>query len=292
MRRSDLGSPFRGIRSPISSPALLSLSDAEAADDYWGELREIALARAEAFRLIMSDRAALSHGTAARWHGMPLPARLEKDLRVHISTSTRQARPRRAGVVAHFAPRDLVTAVERDGLRVTSPVQTWCALASVLTVDELVALGDHLVRRRSPDATLEQLRTAVRRSAGRHGSPRLREAVELIRPRTDSVRESSVRLALVAAGLPEPEVNAPLHDRYGMFIRHGDLAYPRYRVLVEYDGEQHRLDDLQYLRDKEQLERLEAAGWRVIHVLRHHADDLHEAVARVRQALMDAGWHP
>lgn len=43
------------------------------------------------------------------------------------------------------------------------------------------------------------------------------------------------------------------------------------RSVFEYDGEQHRLDRRQYLKDIRRLDRLREAGWRV---MRLHWEDL------------------
>ncbi|GAA1859659.1 hypothetical protein ACFQZV_01035 [Microbacterium koreense] len=290
LRRSDLDAPFRGIRSPTGSLSTADLTHAESAENYWDALRAMALARAAAYAPALDPRAAFSHLTAAKAHGFPLRSAQMRDLEVHVSTATREARPRARGVTAHFSPRDLRAVVMASGLRVTTPVQTWVALSGNMSTVELVGIGDHLLRRKRPDATLGQLQRAVDRAAGRHGVKRLREALELIRPRTDSVRETQVRLLLTDAGLPEPRVNAPLHDLEGRFIRHGDMVYPEYGVLVEYDGEQHRTDDEQYHRDKRQLEQLIAAGWIVVHVLKADMRDHAGVAQRVRRALHARGW--
>ena len=290
LRRSDIEAPFRGIRSPAGSLATVDLAHAERAEDYWHALRAMALARAAAYTPLLGAHAAFSHLTAAKAHGFPLRAAQMRDLKVHVSTATRAARPRAHGVAAHFSPRDLHAVVLASGLRVTTAVQTWIALSADMSTPELVGIGDHLLRRTRPDASLGQLQRAVDRAAGRHGVKRLREALELIRPRTDSVRETEVRLLLIDAGLPEPRVNAPLHDLDGHFIRHGDMVYPEYRVLVEYDGEQHRTDDEQYHRDKRQLEQLIAAGWLVVHVLKADMRDRAGIAQRVRRALHARGW--
>lgn len=185
----------------------------------------------------------------------------------------------------HPLPRDFRRLVTREGLCCTSPIDTWCAQAATLSIDELVEIGDHLVRRQDPDATVEELHDAVRRYAGRHGAKRLRAAAELVRPRTDSPKETAVRLALVRAGLPEPRINLPVMDAEGRVIRLGDMVYEQQRVLVEYDGDQHRTDLDQYDKDVDALERAAAAGWLVIRVRARHLRHPEQVAARVAAAL-------
>lgn len=283
LKRRDLVAPFHGVRVSADADAAKEPPTQED-EDPWPALKAIATARARAYAAVAGTHVVFSHVTAARLWGFPLPARLERDLRVHVSVKHQSERPQAKGVVAHLMPRDVLGPLRRHGLPVTPPIETFCALAHVLTVPELVGIGDHLVRRIRPDATLEQLDAAVRRSAGRYGARKLREALALVRPRTDSSRETELRLVLVDAGMPEPMVNYPIRDVAGQLIRHGDLAYPELKVLVEYDGEQHRVDDEQYRRDKEQLERIIAAGWLVVHVLKGHMSEPAVIVARVRAA--------
>ncbi len=73
-----------------------------------------------------------------------------------------------------------------------------------------------------------------------------------------------LRLELVRAGLPEPRLNVPIVDAFGRFIAFGDLVYSEEKVLVEYDGEQHRLDSVQFQHDIARHETLLEAGW--IHI--------------------------
>lgn len=80
------------------------------------------------------------------------------------------------------------------GVPAVHPVDAWCQLAVHASVTELVLVGDALVRRRKPIAQRDDLRDAVKRWAGRRGAGRLREAEALVRDRTDSPRETRLRL--------------------------------------------------------------------------------------------------
>ena len=172
------------------------------------------------------------------------------------------------------------------------PVDTWCAMATLLPLDELVMMGDALVRRQNPFATLEELAVGVRRTSGHRGAKILREALALVRPGVDSPKETELRLRIVRAGFPEPEVNARLVNRYGAFMAFGDLAYRKYRVLIEYDGGQHRDDEAQFHRDIDRLDDVVEEDWRVIRVDKSHLRRRATLVGRIRTALLAAGWHP
>jgi very-short-patch-repair endonuclease len=97
-----------------------------------------------------------------------------------------------------------------------------------------------------------------------------------------------LRLMLVDAGLPEPQVNVRLTARDGSFLAEGDLVHVSARVVLEYEGDQHRTDKRVFRNDIRRRERYEDAGWSVIRVT---ADDMdlatnrREMLARVRQRL-------
>src|ERR1700746_1135903 len=52
--------------------------------------------------------------------------------------------------------------------------------------------------------------------------------------------ETRLRWLLLKAGLPRPEVQRPLHDSQGRFVGRADLYYDRTRLVVEFDGGNHR----------------------------------------------------
>jgi len=175
-------------------------------------------------------------------------------------------------------------------MRVSTPVQTWVDMSTQLAPVDLVIMGDALLRRKSPLARLEELENAVVNHRGHRGAAALRAAFARVRPRTDSVRETLLRLAIVDFGLPEPEVNVEIRDARGRFIAWGDLAYPQYRVLAEYDGEQHRTDEKQFYRDVDRLDDLAEDRWRVVRFNKSHVS--RERLLKLRRALIAAGWRP
>ena len=98
----------------------------------------------------------VSHITAGLVHEFPLAAHRVEVSPIHVTAKSDAARRQRGGVKVHPLPRDLRRTMVVEGLRVTHPIDTWCALSAILTLDELVAIGDHLVRRQGPDATMEE----------------------------------------------------------------------------------------------------------------------------------------
>ena len=52
--------------------------------------------------------------------------------------------------------------------------------------------------------------------------------------------ETRLRWLLISARLPRPEVQAELHDSSGRFVGRADLYYPAARLVIEFDGGNHR----------------------------------------------------
>jgi hypothetical protein len=272
-RSSDLDRPFRGIRAP------------QAPDRSF-------LQSCEAYAAGMADDQYFSHLTAARLLGLPLPWRLQDSSLLHVTSKLPRRAPRARGVVGHHAEPKRVHGATVEGLRITSAIQTWCDLATVLSVRELIVIGDALVRRKQPLATLAELRQAVEGWGGRRGARKQREALEAVRAGVDSPKETEVRLIIVGAGLPEPSVNATIRNARGEFIALGDLVYLGYRILVEYDGAHHFAGDEQFYKDIDRLDAVMEEKWRVVRLNKTHLRRPEVIVAKVRTALLASGWHP
>jgi very-short-patch-repair endonuclease len=70
------------------------------------------------------------------------------------------------------------------------------------------------------------------------------------------------------------------------------LSYRKYRIGIEYEGELHGAEG-QIVRDIARSERYTALGWTEVRISkRHMAHDAKAAVAKVRTALVRAGWRP
>jgi len=205
--------------------------------------------------------------------------------------------------VGPLYPLHFVTAhpyqVRRRGLRVVRvrclPPATggvvlaehaFVASAAALDLVELVTAGDHLVR--TGCCGVEALRRYAAGWTGR-GGVRARRAAHLVRARVDSPRETELRLCLVLAGLPEPECN-PLLGEGREAIGRFDLAYRRFRIVIEYEGDQHRTDREQWNRDIRRHEQLAAEGYRLVRVTAERMSHPRSAVAQVLQALRGAGY--
>lgn len=264
MRADDLRSPFYGVRS-----------EGEALD---------VRARAVAYAAGMPSSQFFSHTTAAQLHGLRMPEGF-RELSLHVTSLNRA--PRGAGVIGHHS--ELAEIVLVDGLRVLSAVHTWCRLSASLGLDDLVVMGDGLVCRKKPLATMVQLQMAVSEYSGR-GCGKLRDALQLLRRGTDSARETALRLLVIRAGFPEPEVNGVILNSYGAEIAHGDLVFRDYRTILEYEGRQHSENARQFAIDIARLDDVMEARWRVIRVDRALMASRPTLLGKIGRALREGGW--
>jgi very-short-patch-repair endonuclease len=173
-------------------------------------------------------------------------------------------------------------------LLITTPERTFLDLATSLNLVALVVLGDSLIKAgRTGAATLRDAATACR---GR-GAKLARRAARYLREGVDSAMETRLRMLLVLAGLPVPEVNYILRHPDGSWWMRFDLCYPSLRLIIEYDGRHHAEDSDQWLHDLKRREALDRTGWRIIVVTRHDFYDTPEEVLRRVQGSSYRAWH-
>jgi very-short-patch-repair endonuclease len=102
-----------------------------------------------------------------------------------------------------------------------------------------------------------------------------------------SPRETWLRLLLIDGGLPRPVTQIEVRDAAG-YRACLDLGWEGPMVAVEYDGDQHRTDRPQYVKDIRRWEMLEDLGWRIIRVVKEDRRD--RILTRVRDALASRGF--
>ncbi len=236
----------------------------------------------EAALLVHPPSAYASHLSAARVYRVPVSLSGPE----HVTVLRRQDR-RRPGLFRHHLPKPGAVVRVVDGLRVSTPAALFCELVEHLGLVDLVVAGDHLVRwhRADPEELIHAAAAAprsVRALAGR--------AAGLVRRDVDSPMETRVRLLLVLAGLPEPEVNVKVWWPDGRVRYRFDLCYRELKVIVEYDGRQHREDLDQWDHDIGRREWMDIEGWTLVPVVArgvYRRPD--ETLDRVRAALERAG---
>ncbi len=254
-------SPTRGTRAPSAKPN-------------WAE--DLA-----ALSLVLSSDACYSHTTAAKLLALPLPD--DEPRPFHVTVSPGTGRGSRKAVVWHQC--DLKGLRMRiRGMTLTGPWKTWIDLATLLDLPALVAVTDVLLRRgylKREDLVVPQ---------GVRGAKMLRRASELADPRSNSPRESHLRVHFLEAGLPAPEVNADIFIDGG-WAACGDLVWREYKVVVEYDGEDHATPDQRH-QDAITRKALRDDGWIVIELTSKHYQRLTLTIEEVRADLLRRGWIP
>ncbi|MGC4877055.1 hypothetical protein ACLQ26_12460 [Micromonospora sp. DT43] len=150
-----------------------------------------------------------------------------------------------------------------------------------------VAIIDSLLGRGLTDR--DELAVIAARNANMPGGRRAQWLFDLADAGAQSPPESQLRVRLVLGGLPRPSVQHPVRLPNGVVL-HPDLAWPEFRVAVEYDGQWHADAD-QLHRDRRRLNLLVGAGWLVLHVTsrRLHAE-FPAVLGEVRAALVARGW--
>jgi hypothetical protein len=208
---------------------------------------------AEAALLPFGEKAWASHATAARVLGLPIPALPGE----HVTVVERRRRRSRRDVTCHLTKKGWFNEV--SGVRVSAPQQVFVELATQLTLVDLVIVGDHLVRKGLVD--LATLRKFCADASG-PGAALARTATGYVRNGVDSPMETRLRLLIVLAGLPEPEVNLLVGDEVER--RKYDLSYRRSKTILEYDGRQHVERVEQWEADLERREGIDDDQWRIL----------------------------
>jgi hypothetical protein len=239
-------------------------------------LTAVSLARAAA--LASGAGAVVSHTTAAILGDLKVP----RDPEAHVIVDP-ERRLRIPGLRPH---RVELAESEIDvvcGIPCTSVLRT--------AVDCLLWLPEEAGRAMAVDAlrrgrlTVEELRSALRRTGQRHGLARAWAVVADIGAGAHSEAEVRVHSLFRRSGIGGWTANAPLYDADGL-IGIVDILFADSRVVVEIDGRAYHSDDIAFQRDRTRQNRLIGGGYRV---LRFTWDDVvsrpDEVVALVRQAL-------
>lgn len=214
--------------------------------------------RAEAALLCFFASAFASHRTAARVWRVPVTLPPGED----VTVPEVGHRLRRAGVTCHVRVATEVAVI--GGVRVSTLPDLFVELASLLPLVELVVVGDWMVRRHRvrPAALI-----AAAAGAGGRAGALARSAAAYVREKVDSPMETRLRMLLVLAGLPEPEVNLEIRTVDGEVLRRYDLCWPGVRVIVEYDGRHHVEREEQWEKDLTRREAIDDSEWRILVVV-------------------------
>ena len=169
--------------------------------------------------------------------------------------------------------------VDLGGLRVTNPARTAFDLARHLPRGVAVAHLDALSA--ATGLTAAQVTPLIDRHKGTRRVRQCQTALSLMDGGAQSPKESWLRLVLIDAGLPRPVTQIRVTD--GQFVAYLDMGWEAPMVALEYDGDHHRTDRTQYVKDIRRAEMVNRLGWQVIRVINEDRPKL--VVQRARDAL-------
>jgi hypothetical protein len=204
---------------------------------------------------------------------------------VHVIVPTKRIPLLQTGLRAHGIDLASGEIVGAGDLRRTTAIRTAWDVAQWLPIVPAVTVIDGMLAHAGLE--LATFDAVIRAREGQRGWRLAHRAASLADGGAQSPPESRLRVKLVLAGFPRPVTQHPVPLPGGLVL-HPDLAWPAYRVAVEYDGRWHGGDDRLDL-DRDRLNELLRAGWQVIHVTsRGLHRNFPKIVADVRAALLSA----
>ncbi len=195
-----------------------------------------------------------------------------------------EERRRQPGLIPRMdrVAADEVTTVA--DLPVTSPNRTAFDLGRYQMRSTAIGRLDALMR--AAPFREEEVLTLMRRYGPVRGVRQLRALLPLIDAGAESLKESWLRLLLIDNGFPIPETQIPVLDG-GEPFAYLDMGWRAVQLAVEYDGDQHRTDRPQYVKDMRRIPKIERHGWEVIRVI--NEDRPAAILARVYEAYVRRG---
>jgi hypothetical protein len=195
-----------------------------------------------------------------------------------------------AGIVARNEriAEDEITCV--DGVPVTTAARTAFDLGRYQPRNRAIARMDALMR--ATPFSNEEVLLLAKRYRGARGVKRLKDALPFVDGGAASPRETWLRLLYVDAKLPKPTTQIPIFDTDGTLLRTVDMGWEDYKVVSEYDGDQHRTDRPQYVKDLRVIPKIEDLGFIVQRVIKEDFRTPAEIVRRAWDALVSRGWRP
>lgn len=220
-------------------------------------------------------RATIVGAAAAALHGSQW---IPDDVPIELNHTN--ARPPR-GVLAR---RDKLLEGETqvmDGRAVTTPERTAFDIGRRGAIRSAVVRLDALARATGFKA--DDVLGIAKSHPHSPGLRRLEAALALVDPGSQSPRESYLRLLLIDGGLPRPQTQIPVLGVDGIPVAYLDLGWEDHMVAIEYDGDQHRTDRRQFVKDIRRGEMLDQMGWIIVRVVAE--DGPASIIRRVRAAL-------
>ena len=231
----------------------------------------------EAARLALPDTARLTGISRIQQLGLDFgprrPLRFVVEGKLHLQLD---------GIFLHRTKRLPPTA--DGGVSGAAAFVAYCRRARVI---DAIKVGDWLLH--EGHMTTEELRALALAEKWRAGADESLWILDHLRGDARSIKESEVRALLTFAGLPEPEVNAPIPLAEDVKLI-ADLLYRPWRTIVEYEGAHHQDDRRQYVSDLDRYAVLRRNGVHYDQVTRESIGRPAGAVRLVHRELVRAGY--
>lgn len=192
------------------------------------------------------------------------------------------------------APRGIVARAERieadewrliDGIPVATPARTAFDLGRHQPYGAMARL-DALMR--VQPFAVEDVVALTERYKGARGVVQLKTLLPFVDGGAESPMESWWRQLVIDCGFPTPTTQIPVYDEYGDHVRTIDFGWEDYKVGLEYDGEQHQSDRVQYLKDRYVMPVLRRLRWDVTSVVKE--DDPVAVIRHLNEVMTARGW--
>jgi CBS domain-containing protein len=161
-----------------------------------------------------------------------------------------------------------------DGLAVTTPERTAFDIGRRGRVGRAVDRLDALAR--ATDFKVSAVAELASRHRHTRGLRQLETALSLVDAGAASPKETWLRLFLIRNGFPRPQTQIPVLSADGCRQYYLDMGWEDLTPAVEYDGDQHRVDPIQFAYDILRSEDLDEVGWTRVRVVKQnrHTDVL------------------
>lgn len=256
-----------GARFVRIFPRVFRTSDHEMSEEDW----------VEAARLALPDDAHLTGISRLQRLGLDYgprrPIRFVVDHDLHLALE---------GIFLHRTKR--LPPTDDVGVTPAAAFIAYCARARVI---DAIKVGDWLLRHRH--MTESGVRALALDALWRDGAHEAIWILEHLDPRARSLKESETRAVLTFAGLPRPEVNVGVDVNEDVEVI-GDLVYPLWDLVVEYEGVDHQEDRSVYVGDLGRYSLLRGAQIRYVQVTHEKLRHARTLVGEVYRELLAGGY--
>jgi len=217
--------------------------------------------RAAAACVVIGPTAVLCGLTALRLYGCPAA----ESGTVHVITPYNRWSRCHNGLRVHQGRVPADSRLTLDGLPIVALDLAVCDVLCTVPRRLALACADQAVAtqpRAEQAGFVKQVAERLASRADRRGTRRASGLLDLVDGAAESPPESSLRLVVVDAGFPVPEVQYEICTMDGLLLWRLDMAWPQVRVALEYDGFAAHAG--REARDATREQDLERRGWLIV----------------------------